>query len=73
MSKDRRISEKYVKGTVPVLFVADVHSGKDVEDISLHEDEREVILLPGSQFIVIKIKNEVINGNQARVIYLRQK
>ena len=57
-STDRAISEAYAKlAAAPkfgVLMVIDVKDGRDVDDISLAKGEREILVLPGSKFKVVK-------------------
>lgn len=74
MSKDRTVSEGFLttaQGT-PVLFVANVDKGKDVENLSLHESEKEVIVLPGAQFAISGIQDSNLGGQPIKIITLDQ-
>jgi hypothetical protein len=74
MSKDRATSEGFLttaQGT-PVLFVADVDKGKDVENLSLHESEKEVIVLPGAKFTITDIQDSNFGGKPIKIITLDQ-
>jgi hypothetical protein len=74
MSKDRAISEHFLKtatGT-PVLFIAGVQKGKDVEQISFNDKEKEVIMLPGSQFTITGIQDSTLEGKPIKVITLTE-
>ena len=65
LSKEKKIAEKFAQGT---LFDVDVISSKQIEKISIFEDEKEVILLAHTVFYIEKIIND---WDKSKTMYVK--